>query len=56
MTLRYEEILHHQADRRTAGRLAQDGDAERLVAHRFGGVVRIDAHDLQAFLGQHRTG
>jgi excisionase family DNA binding protein len=30
--------------------------AELLVAHRFGGVVRIAAHDLRAFLAQHRVG
>jgi excisionase family DNA binding protein len=27
-----------------------------LVAHRFGGIVRISAHDLRAFLAQHRAG
>jgi len=31
-------------------------DAELLVAHRFGGVVRIAAQDLRAFLAQHRAG
>jgi len=27
-----------------------------LIAHRFGGVVRIAEHDLRAFLAQHRAG
>ena len=31
-------------------------DAGLLVAHRVGGVVRIAAHDLRAFLTQHRVG
>ena len=31
-------------------------DAGRLVAHRFGGSVRIAEPDLRAFLAQHRTG
>jgi excisionase family DNA binding protein len=31
-------------------------DAGLLVAHRFGGAVRIAAHDLRAFLAQHRAG
>ena len=31
-------------------------DAGLLVAHRFRGVVRIAAHDLRAFLAQHRAG
>jgi excisionase family DNA binding protein len=30
-------------------------DAGLLVAHRFGGVVRIADHDLRAFLNQHRS-
>jgi excisionase family DNA binding protein len=31
-------------------------DAKLLVAHRFGGVVRIGEQDLRAFLSQHRAG
>jgi excisionase family DNA binding protein len=31
-------------------------DAKLLVAHRFGGVVRIGEQDLRAFLSQHRVG
>jgi excisionase family DNA binding protein len=31
-------------------------DAGLLVAHRFGGVVRIADYDLRAFLAEHRGG
>lgn len=30
-------------------------DSKLLVAHRFGGVVRIADHDLRTFLNQHRA-
>jgi excisionase family DNA binding protein len=36
---------------RTVRRWLKSGD---LVAHRFGGVVRISEHDLRDFLNQHR--
>ena len=38
---------------RTVRRWIRSGD---LVAHRFGGIVRISEKDLRAFLALHRAG
>jgi excisionase family DNA binding protein len=42
-----------KVDKRTVRRRIKSGD---LVAHRFGGVVRIAERDLRAFLALHRAG